>query len=153
MFERIVHRALSANVAAGTLCVTYPSGRREIYRGGPGRESAIRVADSGALRAIAVAPGLAVGEMYMEGRLEIERGNIADLLDISFASFRADTLTGVGRIGDAGRAVLGRLARGAGHAGIARRNVAHHYDLDERLTGSFSMRTCSIRAPGSSGPT
>ena len=137
MFEAIVDAALSKNVTAGTLGVTYPSGRREVYGAGTGKAAAIRVKDPGALRAIAVDPGLAAGEMYMDGRLEMERGSVADLLDISFASFRADTITGVGRIGNAVRSVLGRLTRGAGHAAISRRNVAHHYDLDERLYRLF----------------
>ena len=137
MFEKLLHDALVKGVTTGTLEVVYPSGRREIYGPRGGREVAVRIRDTSALRAIALDPGLAVGEMYMEGRLVVERGDVGDLLDLSFSSFRADTLTAAGRLGDLGRGAIGRLARGAGHAGIARRNVAHHYDLDERLYRLF----------------
>jgi len=137
MFEKLLHDALMKGVATGALQVVYPSGRREVYGPQGGREVAVRIQDAAALRGIALDPGLAVGEMYMEGRLAVERGDVRDLLDLCFSSFRADTLTAAGRLGDLGRGALGRLARGAGHAGIARRNVAHHYDLDERLYRLF----------------
>ena len=64
----------------GRLSVTYPSGRTEHYGDGSGPPVAVRFTDTGALRAVALDPGLAVPEMYMDGRLILDVGDVYELI-------------------------------------------------------------------------
>ncbi len=89
-----------------------------------------------ALRLIAH-PDLAFGELYMDGRLRVEGGDIAAML----ALFLENTANGVvvpwpAHVVRFWRLLIRRIAQH--NAGArAQRNVAHHYDLDGRLYSLF----------------
>jgi len=81
-------------------------------------------------------PQLKLGEAYMDGRLTVEQGDIADLLDpltrnlgTGFGGGYLDWLAHT-------RFVFGHLAPSNGR-GRSRRNVAHHYDLSGDLYRLF----------------
>ena len=78
-------------------------------------------------------PELKLGEAYMDGSFVVESGTIADFLALtvteSYSTAWARLLAGL-------RYVWRRL-RQMNVRGRARRNVAHHYDLDERLYALF----------------
>ena len=133
--EDTLHRQLSRMLKDGRLEVTYPSGRRESYGTGP-LESAVRFADRRAMARVAHDPTLGVGEMYMDGRLIVEHGSIYDFLSVTKrnASPRAATPGAIGH--HLWRAAGASVRRKVG-LGQARRNIAHHYDLDERLFRLF----------------
>jgi cyclopropane-fatty-acyl-phospholipid synthase len=88
-----------------------------------------------AQRGILLDPELRFGEAYMDGGLVVEGGSIADLLALIMVQTP-------GRIPQWARPhwlvrYLWRRLRQLNGRGRARRNVAHHYDLDGRLYALF----------------
>lgn len=137
MLENALHAILHEQISAGSLRVAYPSGRTESYGDGTGEPLALRIADARALRRVFVDPSLAFAEMYIDGRIIMERGGIYDVISLAKSNTRLEVAT----VGAKGL----HLWRSLTHAPIiravglraARANVAHHYDLDERLYRLF----------------
>lgn len=137
MIEKVLHGILGRQITDGSFRVTYPSGRTELYGDGSGQPIAIRIADKAALRAIVRDPGLKAPEMYMDGRLVIEQGDVYDLIAIAKANTRPEISTPGAWFQHLRRSVTDApLVRAVGLK-AARANVAHHYDLDERLYRLF----------------
>jgi cyclopropane-fatty-acyl-phospholipid synthase len=137
MLENLLHGALGKQIASGHLRLTYPSGRRERYGDGTGDPLAVRITDSGALRAIALDPSLAVPEMYMDDRLVIEQGDPYALIALAKANTRPEVSTPGAWVNHVRRSVTAAPLLRAVGIKAARANVAHHYDLDERLYRLF----------------
>jgi cyclopropane-fatty-acyl-phospholipid synthase len=137
MLENALNAAFRRHIAEGSLRVTYPSGRTERYGDGSGPPVALRIADAGALRAIMFDPALAVPEMYMDGRLVIEAGDVYGLLALAKSNTRAEVSTPGAWAHHLGRSVIQAPVVHAIGLRAARANVAHHYDLDERLYRLF----------------
>jgi cyclopropane-fatty-acyl-phospholipid synthase len=153
------HRAMADRlfrtlIRSGSLTVTGPDGTRRRYGAeSPGVPSvAIRIADRSAGRAIARNPALGFGEMFMAGRLTVERGDIRALLDLIGFNIRWERENPV-------RAALWRPLRLAGAWDAlnwkrrSRRNAAHHYDLCDELYALFLDRerqySCAYFTPDS----
>lgn len=136
MLETLLHNALAAQITSGSLRVTYPSGRVETY----GRAAplvAIRIVDPAALRAITLDPPLGVPEMYMDERLLIEVGDPYALMELFNRNTQPEHATTWAEVNHWRRSVTAApIARAIG-VRRARANVAHHYDLDERLYRLF----------------
>lgn len=127
-------------VTQGALTLLGPDGARIVIRGDrPGPEVTLRIADHATARAIALHPRLKLGEAYMNGRLTVEGGDIYDFLD--FAGLNSEVIDG-GTWLDAVNAVrkLFRRLQQYNPVGRARKNVAHHYDLSDRLYDIFLDR-------------
>ena len=131
-------RLFRALIRTGSLVVTGPDGAERRY-GAPSAglaPVAIRIADRAAARAIARNPALGFGEMFMDGRLIVEAGDIRALLDLIGLNIRWEKENPV-------RAALFRPLRLAGTWDVwnwkrrARRNAAHHYDLSDALYALF----------------
>ena len=137
MLENTLHAALRRQITAGRLSVAYPSGRTEQYGDGSGPPVAVRFTDTGALRAVALDPGLAVPEMYMDGRLILDVGNAYDLIALFKRATRPELATPGARLQHLRRSVTDAPILRAIGLKSARANVAHHYDLDERLYRLF----------------
>jgi len=129
-------------VTFGRLTVRWPDGRLTSYAGPPGSgpEAAITLRDPATVRRLILNPALAVGEAYMDGGLLPGEGGIYRALDLLVMNLTAnDKGHPVGRL----RAALGHLKRRIDQynpAHRARRNVAHHYDLNGRLYSLFLDR-------------
>ncbi|TPE51498.1 SAM-dependent methyltransferase [Amaricoccus solimangrovi] len=137
MLEQRLDSALRGQITDGSISVTFPSGQTRAYGNGADPGISISIRDTGALRAIALDPTLAVPEMYMEGRLTIERGDPYDLIALFKSNTAPERATAGAVIGDTVRAVL-RAPKAHGITlGAARANVAHHYDLSEELYRLF----------------
>ncbi len=99
----------------------------------------IRFVDRGVPAFIARNPHLHAAEAFMEGRLVIEQGDIRDLVDLVRANGRWEegriTLRGTFRhlIRDRLRAMV----QSVNWATRSKSNVAHHYDLNDRLYDLF----------------
>ena len=133
-----ISRLVAPLIKRGRLNVIFPGGKREQLGPGGGKEVTVRLTDGGAVRALIRNPRLAVGELYMDGRLVIEDGTMLDLLQIVTGSNpweeggkRGKTAMSKGRWSDV-KALFRRNRPAA-----SRRNVAHHYDLDDRLYDLF----------------
>ena len=149
LFDRLFKRFMQD----GELVVIDPAGGERRY----GRPSAtrapvrIRLADNATARAIALNPALGAGEAFMDGRLVMEEGDIFALLDLVTHNLRWERDNPV-------RFALWRQARlaawwdGINFERRSKRNVAHHYDLDDRLYDLFldphRQYSCAYWAPG-----
>ena len=134
-------RFLTAALRRGTLIVIDHLGASRTFgvaeAGWP--DVVIRFTDSRVPRDIALQPDLGAGEAYMNGRLVIEQG---DVLDLTTLIYRNNPWEQGGTFDDPSlmrrifRSAKGRLAR-INWARQSKRNVAHHYDLDDRLYELF----------------
>ena len=130
-----LHDLLGRIIKTGSLTVRGPGGEHR-YGGGGGRTVAIRFADAAAERELVRDPQLKLGELYMEGRLSVEEGDIYEFLALVKDNTLKEGLT------------FGMIWRGLARIAISqvrnrvpinhnRRNVAHHYDLSEKLFALF----------------
>ena len=137
----LIDRFLARITRHGTLELTDHEGRtRSFGTPAPGfPDIAIRLADKDVASFIALHPRLGAGEAYMDGRLIIERGDIMQLIQLVRANAPWDKggdLKPRGPLRKLVKAIGGRLDQ-INPAGRSQRNVAHHYDLDDRLYDLF----------------
>jgi cyclopropane-fatty-acyl-phospholipid synthase len=99
----------------------------------------LRFADAHVARDIALAPDVGAGEAYMNGRMIFEQGDVLDLISLLRLNnpWEKGGTTGNPNIWrDALRKAKGRVDR-INWARKSKRNVAHHYDLSDRLYDLF----------------
>ena len=127
-------------VRRGELTVIDASGKRTFGTPDPHLAPVtLRFADAGVARAIIRNPSLGTGEMYMDGRLLIEAGDVLDLVTLVTANDPWEAGQNKLEPSPAARAfnaVKYRLDR-HNMARASKRNVAHHYDLNDRLYDLF----------------
>ncbi len=101
---------------------------------------------------IALRPELSFGEAYMDGRLVVKEGELADVVEILLmnagARRRPPVLMRIARLFRRATKKISQLNL----RGRARRNVAHHYDLSGALYDLFLDRdrqySCAYFRPG-----
>ena len=134
---RLLDVFLRLFIRRGTLRVRFPDGSERSY--GSGAPSAgVHLRNERAVRALLVNPGLSFGEAYMDDDLVPLGGPLYELVELLMINaveggHPAMRLEGGWRW----------LRRGVSQfnpQGRARRNVAHHYDLDGRLYSLFLDR-------------
>ena len=141
----VLDQILRRFIVLGRLTVRWPDEQLTTYTGEPGPEALLQLRDWRTVRRIALNPALAVGEAYMDGGLVPVDGPIYDVLDLLVTNLAAETSRHpIARA----RYALARFTRRIAQfnpAPRARRNVAHHYDLDGRL---YSLFLDADRQPG-----
>jgi cyclopropane-fatty-acyl-phospholipid synthase len=132
----MLHAFLKRLIRVGDLTVRLPNGRTETYGDGTGPKVAVRLTGRGA-RLIATHATVGTGEAYMNGDLDLEAGNIWDLLELA-----GRNKGGSGRRSLFVRAKIKveRRLEQWNHRVASRRNVAHHYDLSYDLYRRFLDR-------------
>ncbi|UUL82042.1 SAM-dependent methyltransferase [Sphingomonas qomolangmaensis] len=137
----LIDRFLTRAIQRGELTVTFPGGRTATY-GTPDpamKSVAIRFTDGRALRQLLADPSLGSAEAFMDGRLLVEQGDIRDFLAIATANNRWEQ--GRGALdASAFRRQFDNVRFRIDRVNMARRskrNVAHHYDLSDRLYDLF----------------
>ena len=148
----VLHAILRRMVRQGALTVRYPDGAERRYGGtAPGPEAAMALHTHRAVRRLVLNPALAVGELYMDGELEPLGAGIYDLLDVLVTNVWGGGGHPMERFAAGIRQVRRRLDQ-LNPAGRAKRNVAHHYDLNGRLYALFLDRdrqySCAYWARG-----
>jgi len=126
-------RLALAHVTCGNLQVTSARGATLSFGDGTGPPIAVRFVSARAQRSVLLDPDLQLGEAYMDGTFVVDRGSIAEFLDL-VASKSAWPWWA------APIALFRFVWRRIGQfnwRGRSRRNVAHHYDLDGRLYSLF----------------
>jgi cyclopropane-fatty-acyl-phospholipid synthase len=99
----------------------------------------IRFADARVPRDIVLSPDMGAGEAFMDGRMVCERGDILDLIALIRLNNpweKGGTIEASGWFRQWLGTLKGRLDR-INWARKSKRNVAHHYDLDDRLYALF----------------
>lgn len=136
MWKSIFDRMLTRLIQTGQLQVTYPDGRTETYGTQAEPSVAVRITDDAALKALCLNPELGLGESYMEGTLQIEGDDVEGLLRVLLRNRRHDDLPLWARLYSGVRyGAQSWLRRNT--PGLARKNVAHHYDLSDDLYRLF----------------
>ena len=133
--DRLLSIFLSRFIHNGSLTVTTAAGNVYTFGDGSGTPVSVRLTNATAERAVLLDPELRLGEAYMDGSLVVERGSIADLLEILFRQERIAAPTWA----LPPRAIRHsfRRVQQFNPRSRSRRNVAHHYDLDGRLYQLF----------------
>ncbi len=134
----LLEHFLNRVITTGRLVVHLPGGSITSFgTSAPGAPSVtVRLEDKATARRIALNPVLGAGEAFMDGRLEILDGDILALLDLVAGSLRWDWT-------NKNRVALWRSTRFLARFQQlndrvrAKRNVAHHYDLGNRLYDLF----------------
>ena len=128
MWERLFDKFMHTLVREGELQVTLPSGATRRYGDGKGMSAAVSIHDDAQVRRLIQRPELALGEGYMDQRLTVAQDDLEGFLRLMARNVMR---YGRGRLNVAAslpRRAL-RYLEQYNPAGIARRNVAHHYDL------------------------
>lgn len=136
VMEKALTAVFSRVVRHGSLTVTTARDQQFGFGDGTGQEVRVRFADTGAERLMLLNPDLYTGELFMDGRLIIERGTIYDLLALILGGTASLPRPLLVRMLDQFR-FWKRYWVSANKPWRSRRNVAHHYDLDHRLYKLF----------------
>ena len=116
----------------GTLVIHYPDGRTQLIgQGAP--KAHIHLRERRVLTRLLSDPEMAFGEAYMDGDWWPGEGGLMALFELYFANARN---FGGSRILDIARHAL-RGIREANSRLRSRRNVQHHYDIDNGLFERF----------------
>ena len=134
--DRVLEVVLRSFMRHGTLRLTTARGTTLEFGDRTGTPVAVRFKTRTAEWAVLLDPELAVGECYMNGTLVIECGSIADFLELAFSQDHSGKPPGWMRLQWLLRYLWRRLAQ-FNPPTRARKNVAHHYDLDQRLYTLF----------------
>jgi len=126
---------LARLVVHGTLTAVWPDGKTSVYGAG-GPRATVRLHGRWTPWIVGCNPELGFGEAYMDGRLTVEEGTIADVLEIIISNMGDLRLPGLLRFERALRRVRRPIAQ-FNRARRARKNVAHHYDLSGALYDLF----------------
>ncbi len=136
----MLDKVLKNLVVLGELDVIWPDGATTSYAGDPGPSATVQFHDESVVRHLLYAPGMAIGEAYMNGTLTPVGCTIYDVLHVLLASVElAENRIPVLRA----QALFNRMTRPLvqmNNARKAQRNVAHHYDLNGRLYSLFLDR-------------
>jgi cyclopropane-fatty-acyl-phospholipid synthase len=125
---------LGQYIQRGTIIFTTAKGTRFTCGDGTGEPVAARFLTAAAERRLLLDPELALGEVFMDGALVMERGTIADLLAVALD--QPDMAPRWAKLQWWLRYLV-RHVQQFNPRGRSRNNVAHHYDLDGRLYSLF----------------
>lgn len=128
LLRRIVRR--------GSLALIDADGTTHRYGDGAPPAIAVRLTDRRLERQLVRDPQLALGEAYMHGRLVMVEGGIYDFLELMLSNLQGGPLPGWTQSFSALRYLLRRLEQ-FNPSGRARRNAAHHYDIDGTIYDLF----------------
>ncbi len=134
--EKLLQQAFAPLVTTGRLEVITPSGKALIFGDGGQPQARLRFADRRAVIALLRDPDLNFGELFMQQRLLVEQGTVYDVLELVLRGARHVPVSATVRLLDAWRMKLRPLLQN-NLRGKSRANVAHHYDLDDRLYQLF----------------
>ncbi len=137
----LLARALQQGIRTGQLTVAHADGTTARYGDGDGPAVTIRFTETQAELALALDPAMKLGELYMDGRLQLEQGDCYDLVATLKRNARHFTSTpGLANVPAAVSYAARHLAARVmprQTVAEAEANIAHHYDLDERLYRLF----------------
>ena len=134
--DRVLQFALSQFVRRGSLELVTARGTRLILGDGDEPKVVMRFADRAAERLFLWDPELKLGELFTDGRIMIEEGSIYDFFQLVMQDSGGDRSKLPVQLTRRLRSIA-RWLRTENRLGEAKRNVAHHYDLDERLYRLF----------------
>jgi cyclopropane-fatty-acyl-phospholipid synthase len=133
--DRWLQRLLSRIVRQGTLIVSTAPGRSFTVGDGTGEPVAVAASRETFFK-ILLDPELKLGEAFMDESFRVEQGSIADFLALVMSQTGGNPPYPAAKVLTALRYLFRRVAQ-FNPRDRAKRNVAHHYDLDGRLYSLF----------------
>ena len=120
----------------GQIEVASADGTTKIFGDGSGPLLGVRFTDRAAEWEFLLDPALAGGELYMDGRLQVTRGDLYEVMEFGARNLAIGAAPGWVALWDKLRAAI-RNVHQRNDKLRARRNIASHYDLDHRLYDLF----------------
>jgi len=136
MIRRLFERELGPLIRTGSLRFVFADGQTLDLGDGTGGRVVARFTDALAPWALLLDPDLQTGELFTDGRLRVEEGTVYDLLHLILRHADETEPSSSAAALDWLRERLRRWA-GDNDRRRSRRNVEHHYDLDDRLYALF----------------
>ena len=134
--DRLLRAALERFIRSGNLRVTTARGSTFTLGDGTGTPVAIRFTTRAAEHGVLIDPEVKFGEAYMDGTVVVEQGSIAEVLAVVLDQCVGGKPPFWARTQWLIRYLHRRLQQ-FNPPPRARRNVAHHYDLDGQLYALF----------------
>lgn len=131
----VLHAFFSRIFKSGALTIETPAGVFQIGDGN-GNPLRLRIHDRRAALQLVADPSYALGDLYMEGRLTMTQGSIYDLLAAAWRNLGLAEPPGPAQAWALLRSATRRFTQ-LNSASRAKRNAAHHYNLDRRLYSLF----------------
>jgi cyclopropane-fatty-acyl-phospholipid synthase len=139
-YKKLLHKILCGAIRTGNLTVLWPDGTSSSYGNGGNAHATVELRDTRTVRRIMMDPSLYVGEAYMDEGLVPLNGSIHDVLSLLMINIgKVWNEIPILRLNTALQELQKPFLR-ANNASRARRNVAHHYDLNGRLYSLFLDR-------------
>lgn len=132
----LLRRALDPLVKTGALRFEFADGKVIELGDGAGPLIMARFTDHRGPWELMLDPDLRTGELFTDGRLVMEQGTIYDLLILVLQHGDEAPPNWSSRLVDQARRALRSILKGNDLL-RSRRNVSHHYDLDDRLYALF----------------
>jgi cyclopropane-fatty-acyl-phospholipid synthase len=134
----MIDRLLNKFIRKSQLTIIYPDGSRSTIGSDVGDERpvVVRLASWKAFLLVVLYPDRYLGEAYMNGDLQIEEGSLWDFLELCGRNLSPPITAREGLWFRLAKAAMRKLHQ-FNPARVARRNVAHHYDLSPALYRSF----------------
>jgi cyclopropane-fatty-acyl-phospholipid synthase len=127
---------LSKLVRFGRIEVQSADGETRVFGDGTGPLLGVKFKDRAAERQLMFDPELAMGELYMNGRIEITRGGLYDLLEFGARNLAAGGAPRWVSFWEKARIAVRNLHQRNDKI-RARKHISSHYDLDHRLYDLF----------------
>jgi cyclopropane-fatty-acyl-phospholipid synthase len=131
----MLNRVFSKMIKRGSLTVTWPDNSTNTYGAGP-PSAAIAIHGKTTPWSIALRPDPNFGEAYMDGRLTVQRGKVADVLEILLINMGSGQSPRLLQASRKVRRWLRPITR-LNNVPRAQKNVRHHYDLSAELYSLF----------------
>ena len=135
--EKLFAKALARYIRIGSLKLRLPSGDLHVFGDGSGAPATVVFRKPGTLRQMMADPSLGFAEGYMNGDIDVEEGDLLDVMRIAFSNGDYSRMLGSpSRLRAAFNFLVRRFFQ-INTAARSRRNVSHHYDLSGELYRLF----------------
>lgn len=131
----MLNQLMNGIVRHGTLTLIGPDNTAHTFGGGLPKVT-VRIHDRAAQFALGLHPDLKLGELYMDGRLTVEDGDVADLMDLLTSNLARIEPPAILKLARSARKAIKRWTQ-YNPASLAKRHVASHYDLSGHLYDLF----------------
>ena len=149
--SKLLQPLLAGLIKTGTIEIETANGYKFTIGDGSESELGLRFNDMSAVFQFAADPALQFGELYIDGRIEVTKGTLLDVLMLAAVNlWRPDGSRWL-RLLEKGRGALPLLSRPNSPL-RAKRNATHHYDLDVAFYKRFLILGRNILAPISNAP-
>ena len=132
----LLSQMLKRLIKKGSLKVINYDGREYVFSGEPGRSATMRFHHKSVANKLLLYPKLRLGEIFMEEEMTVEDGDIYDLLELIVENLDWRANHPFASLSDFLQKVVWLVTK-YNPRGRSLHNVAHHYDLSDKLYELF----------------